>query len=222
MIGGEVCREVRRRICQSAMFDWILNVIGRAGLPGLALLMFLENLVPPIPSELIMPLAGFEAARGRFSFTGVVVAGTLGSLAGAAFWYEVGRRIGCERLSHWVDRHGRWLALSADDVARSAIWFERHGNWAVFLGRLAPGVRTLISVPAGIAAMPAPVFLAWTFAGTALWTALLAGAGYMLNSQYDRVEGWTNPIANLVFAAAIGFYLYRVATWNRRRFKPRS
>src|SRR5690606_6634041 len=100
---------------------------------------------------------------------------------------------------------------------RSTAWFERHGRWAVFLGRLAPGVRTLISVPAGVAAMPASAFLAWTLAGTMLWTALLAGAGYLLNSQYDRVERWTNPVANVVFAAAVGIYLYRIATWGRCR-----
>ena len=91
----------------------------------------------------------------------------------------------------------------------------------MFLGRLAPGVRTLISVPAGVAAMPWPAFLAWTTAGTALWTALLAGAGYVLDSQYERVQGWTNPAANLVFAAAVAVYLYRVATWRRRQAGPR-
>jgi membrane protein DedA with SNARE-associated domain len=200
----------------NAVFDWILSVVGRAGLLGVAFLMLLENVIPPIPSELIMPLAGFEAARGRFSLVGVVVAGTLGATAGAVFWYEVGRRIGCERLSHWADRRGRWLGFSADDVARSVAWFERYGGWAVFLGRLAPGVRTFISVPAGVAVMPRTVFLAWTTAGTVLWTGLLAGAGHVLHSQYDRVEDWTNPVANAVFAGAVGLYLYRVATWNRR------
>jgi membrane protein DedA with SNARE-associated domain len=202
------------------VFDWILSVIGRGGLAGLALLMFLENLVPPIPSELIMPLAGFEAARGRFSFAGVVAAGTAGSLAGAVFWYEVGRRVGCERLSAWAERHGRWLALSGDDVARATGWFERHGGWAVFLGRLAPGVRTFISVPAGVAAMPWLPFLGWTLAGTTLWTTLLAGAGFLLNRQYEHVERWTNPAANLVFGALAVLYLYRVVTWKRRRRRP--
>jgi membrane protein DedA with SNARE-associated domain len=197
------------------MFDWILNIVDRAGLSGVALLMFLENLLPPIPAELIMPLAGFGAARGRFSFAGVVIAGTIGSLAGTFVWYEIGRRIGYQRFSRWAGRHGRWLTLSADDLARAAAWFERHGAWAVFLGRLTPGVRTLISVPAGIAGMPAPAFLAWSVTGTVLWTALLAGAGYLLNSQYDRVERWTNPIANAAFAIAAGVYLYRVATWRR-------
>lgn len=204
------------------MFDWILSAIGRAGLAGVALLMFLENLVPPIPSELIMPLAGFEAARGRFGFAAVVAAGSAGAMAGAVFWYAVGRRVGAQRLSRWADRHGRWIGLSADDVDRSVAWFERHGGWAVFLGRLAPGVRTFISVPAGVAAMPLPAFLAWTMAGTVLWTAALAGAGYVLNSQYQRVEAWTNPVANAVFAAAVAAYLYRVATWRRRPGRRRK
>ena len=198
------------------MFEWITTLIDRAGLLGLAALMFLENLVPPIPSEVIMPLAGFEAARGRLNFAGVVVAGAIGSIAGALFWYEVGRRVGCERLKAWVERHGRWLTISVEDVECSTRWFQRHGGWAVFLGRLAPGVRTFISVPAGVASMPPGPFLAWTSAGTVIWTTFLAGAGYLLESQYERVERWTDLAANAVLGLLVCTYAYRVATWRRR------
>ncbi len=201
------------------MFDWILEIIGSAGLIGLALLMFLENIIPPIPSELIMPLAGFEAARGRFNLFAVVAAGTVGSMAGAVFWYEIGRRIGHDRLRDWTARHGRWVALCPADVDRSAAWFDRHGPWAVFLARLLPGARTLISVPAGVARMSWAVFLAATLAGTVLWCFVLVGAGYVLQSQYQRVEAFTDPITYAVIAAIAGLYLYRVATWGRRTGK---
>jgi membrane protein DedA with SNARE-associated domain len=196
------------------MFDWITGFVVRSGHGGVFLLMLAENIVPPIPSELIMPLAGFTAARGQLSLLLVVLAGTAGSLLGAVFWYYVGRRLGLERLAHLAARHGRWLTLSPDDVDRADGWFRRHGARAVFFGRLIPTVRTLISVPAGIAGMPLPQFLAWSVLGTSLWTALLAGAGYLLQSQYERVSDYLNPVSTVVVVLIIGWYLYRVVTFR--------
>jgi membrane protein DedA with SNARE-associated domain len=116
--------------------------------------MLLENVFPPIPSVLIMPLAGFVARKGNVSFWGAVAAGSLGSLAGAVFWYIVGRALGGERLRNWVERHGRWLSLSCESLDHAEDWFRRRGAASVFLGRLAPGVRTFISIPAGVYRMP--------------------------------------------------------------------
>src|SRR4051794_21003899 len=164
------------------MFDWITGIVRQGGYSGVFLLMLAENIVPPIPSELIMPLAGFTAARRELSITLVIVAGTAGSVAGALFWYHVGRRLGLDRLKRFASRHGRLLTLSPEDVDRAHGWFERHGAKAVFFGRLVPTVRTLISVPAGINGMPLPSFLTWSVLGTGLWTALLAGAGHLLQS----------------------------------------
>jgi membrane protein DedA with SNARE-associated domain len=196
------------------MFDWITNLVAQTGYAGIALLMLAENVFPPIPSELIMPLAGFTAARGELSFIGIVLAGTAGSLAGALLWYAIGLRVGVERLRHWAGRHGRWLTMSPDELDRAVAWFQRHARWSVLLGRLVPAVRTLISVPAGVAGMTLPVFLAWTSVGTALWTTFLAGLGYLLEGGYQQVANWVNPVSNVIVAALVLLYLYRVVTFR--------
>ena len=197
------------------MFDWITGLVQQTGYLGVALLMFLENVFPPIPSELIMPLAGFNAASGKMSIGLVILAGTIGSVAGAYLWYVIGRSLGMKRLCRLADRHGRWLTMSRADVDQARDWFDRHGGVAVFIGRLVPAIRTLISVPAGIARMPLWAFFAYTVAGTLLWTTFLAGAGYLLQSQYERVEGWLNPLSNVIVAAIVLYYLYRVITWPK-------
>src|SRR5690349_24638888 len=131
------------------MFAWITGVITGLGCVGVAGLTLLENVFPPIPSELVIPMAGFVAATGDLNLGLVIAAASVGSLAGALVWYEVGRRVGEQRLRGWVDRYGRWLTLSAEDVDRAQEWFRRRGAVAVLLGRLVPGVRTLVSLPAG-------------------------------------------------------------------------
>ena len=194
------------------MFEWIVGWVESGGYLAIALLMLLENVFPPIPSELIMPLAGYAAAKGTFNIVGVVAAGTAGSLAGALFWFWVGYKIGPDRLKRFSKRYGRWLTLSARDIDRARAFFHRHKGSALFFGRLVPTVRTLISVPAGIDRLPLVIFLAWSLVGTALWTTLLAGAGYLLQGQYERVSAWLNPVSNVVFAALAFWYIYRVVT----------
>jgi membrane protein DedA with SNARE-associated domain len=164
-----------------------------------------------------MPLAGFTAARGELNIVYVLIAGTAGSLLGALAWYYIGRALGLRRVRRLSERHGRWLTLTPDEVDQADRWFRRHGGKAVFFGRLVPAVRTLISVPAGVTRMPLPAFLAWTTVGTALWTALLAGAGYLLESQYERVADYVNPVSNVVFAVLAVGYLYRLATFRPER-----
>lgn len=198
------------------MFDWITGFIEQSGYLGLFLLMFVENIFPPIPSELIMPLGGFTAARGDLHIALVIIAGTLGSLAGALFWYYVGRWVGAARLKRWAARHGRWLTLAPDEVDQANAWFDRHCGKAVFFGRLLPTVRTLISIPAGIAEMSLPRFLLFSTLGTAIWTGLLAGAGYLLEAEYRKVAEYLNPVSDAVVAILVLGYLYRVATFRRR------
>ena len=118
------------------MFDWITGIIRQLGYTGVGMLTFLENVFPPIPSELVIPLAGFIAAEGELHLGVVIATATLGSLAGAALWYEVGRRVGEAKLREWIDRHGRWLTLSGADIDRAQAWFTRHGKSAVLIGRL--------------------------------------------------------------------------------------
>ena len=183
------------------MFDWITKVIATLGYSGVAVLTFLETVFPPIPSELVIPLAGFVAAQGELKIAIVIAAASAGSLAGAALWYEIGRRVGERRLRRWVERNGKWITLSVKDVDRSQAWFQRHGNTAVLLGRLVPGVRTFVSVPAGFAGMRRAPFLLYSAAGTVVWTAALAYAGVILKSQFTLVGDYVNIATNVLFAA---------------------
>lgn len=198
------------------MFEWITAFVEQTGYLGIALLMFAENLFPPIPSELIMPLAGFTAARGNLSIVLAVLSGSAGSLLGALTWYGVGLWIGPDRLKQWAEWHGRFLTLRPAEIDKACEWFNRHGGKAVFLGRLVPAVRTLISVPAGIARMALVPFLVYSTLGTAIWTALLAAAGYLLEAHYRLVAYWLNPVSNLIIGGLILWYLYRVATFRPR------
>jgi membrane protein DedA with SNARE-associated domain len=192
------------------MFDWITSFVEQSGYLGIGLLMFLENVFPPIPSELIMPLAGFGAARGHMSLIWVVIVGSIGSMAGASIWYYVGYSLGQKRLIFLADRHGRWLTVRPDEILKAAEFFERHSGKSVLLARMIPALRTLISVPAGLAEMPMGKFLIYTGVGTFVWTGILAGAGYLLENNYQRVSTWINPISNLVVGVLIAGYIYRL------------
>lgn len=192
------------------MADWMTDLIGEHGYLALFGLMFLENVFPPIPSELIMPFAGYAAANGDINPFGAVVAGSAGSLFGALAWYAVGYRLGVVRFKRIAKRHGRWLTISESDVERAQQWFDRYGGVAVCIGRLIPAVRSVISVPAGIAQMPLRRFLLWSSIGTIAWTSFLAGLGYLLGKRFGEVEAWLQPVSWAIVACAIGGYLYRL------------
>lgn len=196
------------------MFDWILNVVRTLGYPGIAILTLLENVVPPIPSELIMPFAGFLAERGDFAMAGAVAAGTAGSLAGAVGWYVVGRKVGEDRVRAFFRRHGRWAAVSGEQVDTAMAWFERHGGFAVLLGRLVPGVRTFISLPAGFTGMALLPFLLYTTIGTAAWTAALTYGGFVLGQNYEAVERYLSPVSWAIVLGIVAWYIYSVATYD--------
>jgi len=192
------------------MFDKVVEIVSAFGYLGVFALMLLENIFPPIPSELIMPLAGFVAARGELNFAGVIVAGTAGSVVGALPWYYAGAKLGQERVKRLAKRWGHWLTLSPEDVDAASRWLDRHGKSAVFFGRLVPAVRTLISVPAGIVGMPMMLFLLYSILGSLTWTALLALAGFVLESQYGKVADYIDPISTGVVVLFVLFYLYRL------------
>ncbi len=198
------------------MANWIIDFISQQGYLGVALLMILENVFPPIPSELIMPFAGFVAARGDLNGIGVLLAGTVGSVLGTLPWYVAGRFLSVERLKAWAGRHGRWLAMSPDDIDRAEHWFQRHGGRAVFLGRMVPAVRSVISAPAGIVGMGLPRFLLWSVAGSMLWVGALVALGYLLENQYDRVAQWLDPVSKVIVGVALVAYLWRVVTFRKR------
>ena len=184
--------------------------------------MFLENLFPPIPSELIMPLGGFYVQQGQLQLIPVVIAGLLGTVLGALPWYGIGRLINEERIEQWLARHGRWIGISPQELGRSRRWFSRYGTALVFWGRLVPGIRTLISVPAGIEMMPMAPFLIWTTAGSLIWTLLLTVAGMVLGEGDSNVELWIDPGAKLVkgvlvVALLAGVIWLGLRVWRRRQ-----
>jgi len=196
----------------AGLAGWASDVIQSLGYVGIAVLIALENLLPPIPSEVILPLAGFLVGRGRFEFLPVLVASTAGSLTGALALYGLGWWLGEYRLRRFVGRFGRFLLLDEADLDRAIGWFKRYGGRAVFFGRLVPGVRSLISVPAGIERMPIWRFVAYTFGGSALWNALLVGVGWILGDQWAQVRQYTQVLQYALLAAAIGavaWFLWR-------------
>lgn len=192
------------------MFDKIVEIVSAFGYIGVFVLMLLENIFPPIPSELIMPLAGFVAARGDLNFVAVILVGTAGSVVGALPWYYAGAKLGQDRMKRLARRWGHWLTLSPEDVDKAGAWFGRHGKSAVFVGRLVPAVRTLISVPAGIVGMPMTLFLIYSTLGSLIWTALLALAGFLLESQYEKVQAYLNPVSTGIVVLMVLYYLYRL------------
>ena len=196
------------------MTDWIIQTISQWGYVGIFLLMVAETIFPPIPSELIMPFAGFAAANGSLNGFGVLIAGVLGSLVGTLAWYVAARLLGIERFRKLCNWFGRFATISEDDIDKAVNWFDRYGQWAVLFGRLVPAIRTLISVPAGLAAMPVWKFLIVSAIGTTVWTAILTGAGYVLHEQYELVEGWVDPVSTAVVAVAVVIYVWRFVTWK--------
>ena len=183
--------------------------------------MFLENLFPPIPSELIMPLGGFFVQQGQLDLLPVVLAGLLGTVSGALPWYGIGRLINEERIVQWLGNHGRWIGISPGELSRSRRWFSRYGTALVFWGRLIPGIRTLISVPAGIEMMPMAPFLLWTTAGSLIWTLLLTVAGMLLGESYTNVELWIDPVSKavkvLLVVAVLAGAIWMALRVSRRR-----
>ena len=193
-----------------------MEVVRATGAWGVGVLMFIENVFPPIPSELIMPLGGYLAATGRLSFWLVVTLGSIGSLLGAVLWYAIGHRLGQERLKRWAGRRGAWVAMTPEDIDRASAWFDRHGATSVLMCRMIPFVRTVISVPAGIAGMPLLRFTIYSAAGTFLWTLALAWAGRLLGSQFPQVGEVIGWLSWAVIGAATAWYLRRVAKVHRR------
>jgi membrane protein DedA with SNARE-associated domain len=199
------------------MSDWIVNTMNSLGYVGIALLMFLENLFPPIPSELIMPLAGFTVARGDMNFFVAIFAGVFGTVLGAFPWYYAGRILDEHRLEKWADKYGKWISVSSTDIRKANKWFDRHGGQAVFFCRLVPGVRTLISLPAGINNMAIVPFVLYSTLGTIIWTTFLTVAGYKLGKNYALIEVYIEPISKIaILSLGILFIIWLVRKQMRR------
>ena len=198
------------------MADWVIRLIDQSGYWGVAFLMFLETVFPPVPSEVIMPIAGVSAATGRMWLPGVIASGTAGAMAGNFFWYLVARWIGLFRFRSFIEKHGRWLTMDWYDVERVERLFGRFGAMIVGIGRMMPTIRSIISIPAGLVHMQLAKFLFWSTLGTAGWSGALAVAGYLLKQQFTDVESVLGPLSSVVIAAIILGYLWRQLTWHKR------
>ena len=197
------------------MHNLIVDIVTGGGYWGILFLMALENVFPPIPSELIMGLGGIAIARGEMTFVPLLVAGTIGSVIGNCAWFWLGRAFGYQRLRPLIERRGRWLAMNWSDVERATTFFRRHGQWVVFVGRFLPFVRTLISLPAGISGMSLWRFLVFTAAGAAVWNTALILAGSYAGDAFASAEEWLGWITIGLFALGIAGYLKRVIFWKK-------
>jgi membrane protein DedA with SNARE-associated domain len=196
---------------------WVFSIVDRLGEVGVGLLIFLENIVPPVPSEVILPLAGFRARTGALNVWLVWPAATAGSVLGALVLYGVGAWLGYDRLHALAGK--RWFILtSQSDLDRGDRIFERHGGKMVLLGRCVPLIRSVVSIPAGIAKMPLPRFLTLTAVGSGVWNALFIGLGWILGDQWGRVQGWLGPVSYVV----IGLVVVGLAWLAVRKLRSRS
>ena len=194
----------------------IIDLIERGGYIGIFLLMALENIIPPVPSEVIMGVGGLLVQRGSMDFWPLLLIGTLGTVAGNYCWYWVGDSYGFQRLEPLVDRWGRWLTIDWEHIAKAQLFFVRHGHWVVFFLRFSPFLRTIISLPAGLAHMPKWKFMAFTFAGSLIWNALLIKGGEWLGHWLEdsqHIIAWI--IFGMVGVTVVG-YVWRLFTWTPR------
>jgi membrane protein DedA with SNARE-associated domain len=201
--------------------QWAVSMMELLGSPGAGVAVALENLFPPLPSEIILPLAGFTASRGTFSLVEVLLWTTLGSVVGALVLYGLGAWLGRDRLRRIV---ARVPMMKVSDVDRAETWFDRHGAKAVFFGRMIPIFRSLISIPAGIERMPLLRFVPLTTAGSLIWNSIFVLAGYFLGENWSAVEQYADILQKLVIAAVaicvIGFIVLRVRQRRRERMLP--
>jgi membrane protein DedA with SNARE-associated domain len=198
------------------MGDWTIRMIDDTGYVGVFLLMFLETIFPPIPSEVIMPIAGVRAANGPLTLWGVIASGTGGAMLGNLFWYALARVIGIRRFRPFIERHGRWLTMDWGDVEKAERLFGRFGHWLVMVGRVLPTIRSVISIPAGMLNMRLKGFLIWSTIGTAAWTAMLASAGWGLGKAFHDVERILGPLSTAIVALIVLAYIWRQLTWRKR------
>ncbi|WP_237196717.1 DedA family protein [Rothia nasimurium] len=195
------------------IIDWVISVMEAIGSPGVGLAVFLENVFPPIPSEVILPLAGFTASQGSINVVAAFIWATVGSLTGAYFLYYLGAAIGAHRLrkiAAWM-----WL-VKVEDVDNALAWFDKYGKASILIGRVIPGIRSLISIPAGIDRMNPLTFGLYTLLGSSIWNALLIYCGWVLGENWEAVEGVIDQYSKVVYAL-VALALVAVFIWLLRR-----
>lgn len=188
------------------MTQWIVSIMEQLGYLGIALLMFLDNVFPPIPSEIIMPSAGYSATQGELTLIGVIIAGSIGSLLAAALLYWIGRKIPNEHILQFTERYGKYLFIKPADVEKSLNWFEQYGHRIVFFGRMVPAARSLISIPAGMSKMPFWKFMLYSTAGTLIWTTFLACVGFYFGENQALMQQIFSRVGYIILAIVLIFF----------------
>lgn len=197
------------------MAEWFQNIVDTLGYPGITVLMIIETLFPPVASEIVMPLAGYVAGKGDLSFIGVIIAAMIGFLVGVLPLYFLGRYVSNRGLKNWLEEHGTWFMPTREDLERAEGWFQRHGSKIVIAAHILPGVRSLISIPAGMADMNLLKFLLYTLIGKGIWTTVLAYLGKTLGENYGDIQRYMGPISigvTVLIVVAVGVLL-----WRRKR-----
>ncbi len=203
------------------MKDWIFTFMEEHGYIGIMLVIALENLFPPIPSEIVLPFGGFMTTRTGLTVPGVVLASTLGSVIGAIILYSIGRIVNVDQLERFIGRWGHILRVSRKDVRTAEGWFIRYGNWTVFFCRLIPVVRSLISIPAGMARMGLASFILYSTMGTLVWNTILVSLGAFLGASWEEVLQYVEVYKN-IFYLLFGVSFLAAAVWyikRRRNFR---
>lgn len=190
------------------MTDWIITIMEQLGYFGIALLMFFDTIFPPIPSEVIMPSAGFAASQGQLLLSGVIIAGSVGSLIAAALLYWMGLKIPNQKIFNWIDRHGQYFGIKAHNIQKSLAWFEKYGHRMVFFGRMIPAIRSLISIPAGMSRMPFWKFMAYSSLGTIIWMTFLAGVGYYFGNNVALMQEIFNRVGYVILGIILMLLIY--------------
>ncbi len=197
----------------SQISEWVLAIIAKFGYFGIVFAMFAENVFPPIPSEVIMPAAGFAVAKGNSSLVLVILAGTLGCVLGALPLYYLGSLFDEERLVAFTKKYSKYLFVKPDDILASSRWFDKYGKKAIFFGRMVPGIRSLISVPAGMNKMPILPFIVLTALGSSIWITVLTIAGYHFGNNYEVIETVLAPYSKIFLVLAllivVGWFIKR-------------
>lgn len=200
--------------------EWIISIMEQLGYLGIALLMFLDNIFPPIPSEIIMPSAGYSASQGKLLLVGVIIAGCIGSLVAAAILYWIGYKFNHDSIFRFVDRYGKYLFIKSPDVKKSLDWFEQYGHRIVFFGRMIPAVRSLISIPAGMSHMPFWKFMFYSSLGTIIWTTFLACVGFYFGENQALMQNIFSQVSHFIIIVVIAMIIWILYRRHQGKNRP--
>lgn len=205
----------------NSIINWMVGVISTLGYPGIAILTFLDSSFIPIPSEIVLPFSGFVASRGDLNVFAIVIIASISAYLGALSFYSIGK-LGKKKVDSFLDKFGKYFFITREDLDKTYVFFNKHGNWAVFLGRVVPVVRLLISFPAGVAGMDTKLFSIFTFVGSFIWSSILVTAGYLLGERWELVAEYIDKYQTVILVLMGLFIVYFVGKGIYHVIKKRS